>query len=68
VGRFDTGEETGFADSFALFINGQIVEFATRVRHALSALFLSKDTNTAADGFSGSFVVTSDDDNANTGL
>ena len=68
MGRFDTGEETGFGDGFALFVGREVVEFSAREGHAFSALFLSKDTNSAADGFGSSLVVTSDDDDTNTSL
>ena len=68
VGGFHAGEEAGSAASFALLIDGQVVEFATGVRQSSRVLFLSEDANATADGLSGGFVVASDDNDADTGL
>jgi hypothetical protein len=68
VRRFHSREKAGFGDSLTLFLNGKVVKFTAGVRHALSAFFLGKNTNPAADGFGSSLIVASDHDNANTSL
>uniref|UniRef100_A0A182WLP1 Uncharacterized protein n=1 Tax=Anopheles minimus TaxID=112268 RepID=A0A182WLP1_9DIPT len=67
VGGLDTREQTGTGASFTLLRHGQIVEFATRVRLAGGIFILSEHTNTTADSFSGGLVVTSDDNDTDTG-
>lgn len=68
VSRLHTGEETGSAASFALFILGQIIEFATRIGKAFGGFFFSENTNSSANSFGSGFVITSNDDDADTSL
>ena len=68
VGRFDTGEEASSAASGALLFGRQVVEFAAREGKTFGAFLFGEDADTAADSFGGGFVVTSDDNDADTGL
>lgn len=68
MGRLDTGEETGLGAGLALFVFGQVIEFATRERETFGALVFTENADTSADGFGGGFVVTSNDDDADTSL
>lgn len=62
------GEEASLGTGGALLLRGEIVEFATREGQAVRALLLGEDADTAADSFSGSFVVARDDDNSDASL
>jgi hypothetical protein len=67
VGWFDSGKQSSVQASLELLVLVQVIKFSAGVSFTISIFVIVKDTNSSANSDSGVLVVTSDNNNSDTG-